>query len=483
MSITVKFHNFTKNIDSTMRPTGDGASFSCNLNSPSSVINPTISLTGMGNPSEYNYAYISDYNRYYWVKEWTYNAGVWTAFLSVDVLATYKDEISSSTQYVLRSSSQSNGFITDEMYPITDDIVIQTTQFSSKPFWQDLSNGEYVLGVIGAGSGVQMGAVTYYAMSPVAYMDFATRLFSEDEWIQLKKSQTVVVVPDGTGGGDVRTVEYDLNMSQLKTEFNPAQYIVSCKWFPFTPKAGGTGSSIKLGWWSINGGTENVNPIWQQSVTCTIPAHPQIARGYYLHMPPYSRYTLHFPPFGDIPLDGSYFVTDTTLTAKINVDLISGEGVLELSTPKAGVFMRMSAQIGVDISVGQLASQSFQQGINAVGQVVGAAASAVTGNISGAISGVGSAIGSASTHMLPQVTIAGSNGSRAPYGITPTLTSQFMKVVDEDNARLGRPLCKPLTLGSLSGYIMCARPDLDIPGTLAEQDQVITYLQGGFYLE
>ena len=56
-------------------------------------INRTKNLKG--NPSFYNYAYISDLgNRYYFIRDWTVSEGhLWTAHMEVDVLASWKASI------------------------------------------------------------------------------------------------------------------------------------------------------------------------------------------------------------------------------------------------------------------------------------------------------------------------------------------------------------------------------------------------------
>ena len=485
----VTFYTFSKASNSTKQPTGAGRTLSCTFLGAVSLTDPGIRIQTIEDPTAYNYAYIPDFNRYYFVTNWTIYHGQWTGTLKCDSFASFRDEIGESSQYILRCSAERNGFITDNLYPATDQITVQTAQFSGKPFWQDLVNGEYVVGIVGAGeNGMQMGAITYYAMSPIAFSMFAEQLFSEDAWLELEGDPVRIPVVEVAGDynnfkSSVSYQEVPASMATLKTEFNPAQYIVSCKWFPFVPTATGGGSSVKLGWWTINAGVESIAGVYEQSYTCTIPAHPQIARGYYLHMPPYSRYTLHFPPFGDIPLDGSYFVTDATLTATVRVDMISGEGALILSTPTGGQFLRTSAQIGVDISVGQLASQAITKGISSIGGVVGAVSDALTTDIGGAIKNAASAVGDAFSAMLPQVTVQGGNGSRAHYGMTPYLTSQFLTVVPEDPEHYGSPLCDIRQISAIPGFIMCGNPELEIPATLGEVNEILNGMRSGFFYE
>ena len=488
--IGVTFYTFEKHSNSTKQPSG-GTTYNCTLLQPCGVMSPQIQLEiGQSNPVDYNYAYIPDFNRYYFIRDWSWDRGIWTATMAVDVLASFKEDIGNSSQYVLRAAAESNGFITDTVYPGTATFTKQVTQLSGMPFWKDLVNGEYVLGVVGAGpSGMAMGASTYYAMSPPAFAEFAGQLFGEDNWLELEGDPITFRWPQVRGDAQSFTttleeVNIPVNFPMLKTMFNPAQYITSCMWFPFVPAEGSAASEIALGWWKIPAGVVSVSPTYEKTYTVSIPAHPQLARGYYLHMPPYSRYTLFFPPFGTIPLDGSYFVQDTVLTCTIRVDMVSGAGILELSVPSAGIIYRASAQIGVPVSTGQIASAGLAGAIvGGVSTVAGVVGSAFTGNVGQAIMNGVSGVGDTANGLMPQVTVRGANGSKAEYGTTPFLLSEFMQVVDNDMEHLGAPLCAVRQLSSLPGYQMIARPEIDSTCTAAENDQITEFLRGGYYYE
>lgn len=63
------------------------------LREQTNVIQPDILIT-MGNPTEYNYAYIPLFKRYYFIKDITsVRNGLWRLHLTVDTLETYKNEI------------------------------------------------------------------------------------------------------------------------------------------------------------------------------------------------------------------------------------------------------------------------------------------------------------------------------------------------------------------------------------------------------
>ena len=76
MAIAVNFYTFKKRMNSTMRPENafpavtPAATYYCILKAGCDVMSPVISLDyGIANnPTALNYAYIPDFNRYYFVK-------------------------------------------------------------------------------------------------------------------------------------------------------------------------------------------------------------------------------------------------------------------------------------------------------------------------------------------------------------------------------------------------------------------------------
>ena len=70
MSIAIRFYQFNKKENSTARPSSSGGtSYNCVLKDNCSIETPEIELNVK--PSDwYNYAYISDFDRYYHVTNW-----------------------------------------------------------------------------------------------------------------------------------------------------------------------------------------------------------------------------------------------------------------------------------------------------------------------------------------------------------------------------------------------------------------------------
>lgn len=68
-----------------------GEEINFTLKEDTNIINPVLKLGGYNGG---NYCYIPDFNRYYFIDNYNLNSqGIYELFLSVDVLATYKDDL------------------------------------------------------------------------------------------------------------------------------------------------------------------------------------------------------------------------------------------------------------------------------------------------------------------------------------------------------------------------------------------------------
>lgn len=71
----------------------NGVTLNGSLRNESSVINPTI-LIEIVNPSSYNYAFIPEFNRYYYITDMvSVRTNIWRVTMSVDVLMSYQAQI------------------------------------------------------------------------------------------------------------------------------------------------------------------------------------------------------------------------------------------------------------------------------------------------------------------------------------------------------------------------------------------------------
>lgn len=84
-----------------------GVTLSGELRNEANVVNPSIVIS-IKNPTIYNYAYIEDFKRYYFITDYiSLRTGIWQINLKSDVLMSFKDSILASS--VLINSTETTG--------------------------------------------------------------------------------------------------------------------------------------------------------------------------------------------------------------------------------------------------------------------------------------------------------------------------------------------------------------------------------------
>lgn len=441
---------FSKKENSTKRPSdSDATMVDCETNNDFDLLNPVFVFSfrgGSSNPTQYNYCYVDTFKRYYWITGWTFSNGQWIASCSVDALASWKTEIGRQSAYVLRSAAAFDGDIQDTLYPAKMDIVLDVSTAKS-PF--DLQ-GEYVVGTIADG-----GITNYAILTQEEFTNFSKAAFS-DAFYQ------------GVAAG----VDW-----MAKAAFDPMQYLRSVLYLPFPAGGGGRATAVKLGWWDtgIVGLFTRTGGAHSAHFTLHVPKHPQAGdRGAYLNCAPYASYMLDCRPWGRISLDPEDLKDVSSVTFDIQVDDITGEGVLT-TTIGGGRRVLAVAQVGQPVQLSQVKHNVGGAIVSAVGGV----ASAVAGNAIGAVVGIGNAVNS----VMGKVNTIGVNGSASQLYTPPQLSATFIKIVDENNADRGRPLCQVRRIDTLPGYQIHADPEMSLPCTQSEMVTISGYLTGGFLYE
>lgn len=459
------FYRFNKKKNSTKRPDG-GTRISIELKAPTDIINPTIRLNYSGSPHGFNYLYIPDFAKYYYVDSWRWMDGLWECDCTEDFLATWKSEIGDSTQYILRSSYTYNVNVGDSYYP-TRGGTVNYYAAGVNPFARTFDGGCYVVGLINSDSG-GVGAVHYYVMSQFNFNRFLSALMNDIDWLNISTEE--------------------ISAGLQKGLINPFQYVASCLWLPV--QAGTSGSKVsnlRYGWWTLS--QQSAAPLAQdstvyKSVEFALPKHPQAdERGKWLNNAPYTTYTLYMQPFGGIPIDTTMVYNQTKVTAGIYIDPITGNAVCRVTSGGA-TLTEVSGQVGVPIQLSQMATDyagATKTAANTIGGVIG---NIMSGNIGGLIAnGVSGVIDTTTQARIPQMQTSGANGSKLYSSLTPHIMAQCSLVVPENNAHWGRPLCDNRKISDIPGFVMCADPDISFSGTSIEQDGVRQYLTSGIYYE
>lgn len=116
------------------------------LRDESSIVDPVI-LIEKDSPIEANYAYIAEFNRYYYIKDITaVRTGLWRITMHTDVLKTFSEGILNSPCIVAKSSTRFNLYLNDSDYKCLQDDIVMTKTF---PNGFDISGSYYVITCLG----------------------------------------------------------------------------------------------------------------------------------------------------------------------------------------------------------------------------------------------------------------------------------------------------------------------------------------------
>lgn len=511
MALTVRFWTFSKRENATSIPANGAAAATYNnveLKDNCSVVNPALKILAAPtvNLTQWNYCYINAFNRYYYVSDWQWNLGVWTAELEVDVLASFRADIGRQNVYVLRAYQDSgrnllfDGNIVDSTYPCTAGAATFSAQAVNNPFagLYASNDGTYIVGIVSKNS----AGVSYYAFNFVGFRMFCTQLYNYSSgWLDI----------------DVTEISEDLQ----KALVNPFQYVVSAFYLPipvswFVNNSIGTfTTTIDFGWWSVTvsaGGRKlNAGTLYSFTTSLTIPKHPLAStRGAYMNLSPTSIYTLRYYPFGTFDIDSEAICNWNTLDLYTDIDICTGRGILTLavngkSNPIRTVESTISAPIptaainvdymslgskstavaGVAAAVGQLTSGSGKWYENVVDKAKGFIANVRAGNTAAIASGAKNAASNILSSVMAAKATAEITGQQGSYTLfdtqTLSLSGRFLPVAAEDLEHRGRPLCQNRTINTLWGFVLVADADINVPCTEREKAAIKSYMESGFY--
>ena len=456
---TIKLYNFTKKTNSTKLPTGTGDDFNCNIKTMSSLMSPTVELASDTSVLGYNYAYISEFSRYYFINDVTWNAGLWILSLTCDVLGTYKTTIGETTMYLLRASSNTDGYIQDSYWAIRG--TTTESKINAGPtIPASISSGYFILNVLGDGN---IPGMDSYQLTGTQFRNFINALYA---------------TANGYAWGD-------FTQGVINSWFNPEEKIVSCFWFPEAFLTSGT-STIKLGLWSSGVTANKLSTDWSFGLeSITVPKHPKASTyGQYLNLSPYTEHSVSIGMGNTVKIDSSLLINTSTATVNWYVDPLTGEAIVWGTTADTGEVAKELFKVTVPwgIPINLAVGKNNLEGV--LTSVVGAVAGAMTGV---ELSALGASLG-VSANFISSVTGSVSN--------TPSIAgfihhrkgihwlSRFFDVAARDVTNYGAPCCKNLKPSAVNGYMVAGKGDIDVPNaTAAERDAISGYLTTGFYYE
>lgn len=142
MAFTISLYKTASENNRVVKALTSGKEMSGELRNQTSVLNPSIRIESADNISTYNYAYIPEFGRYYYISDIiSVRTNCWIISLRCDVLMSYSAQIKALRPIIEREEvGQSAGLIDSDM-PININKKVQKYYFP-KGFTKDI---QYVL--------------------------------------------------------------------------------------------------------------------------------------------------------------------------------------------------------------------------------------------------------------------------------------------------------------------------------------------------
>lgn len=473
MALTLTIYQFAKKNNSTAQPPANAQSrqYSGLLIDDTNVVNPMIRLlyvTNTSYPVNYNYAYIQDLGRYYFIDSWKWTAEGWVASMTVDVLATYKTQIGAMNLYIERADNAYDGRIIDTFYPVMTEVGSNIGHVSwQSPFVPSVHQGCFVIGVVSANG--DYGSIAYYALSFSAMRNLCAALLNDN--ILAGFSST------------------DASLALQKAMIDPLSFIKSCVFIPMDPTAvGGTAENVKVWTWQpnvIGYRLDSANPSTAISAIINLSDHPQKAtRGVYMNGEPFTLNEIYIPTAGKIDLDTSITLNHPFLNIVSIFDPRTGEGRVRVyagtSLQDANYILgELPIFMGVPIQLSQVVADNITM---------------AAGTFAGYVNeftrklGLGDAFKSTGSGLInqPHPSSSGTQGSIANLFRNIDFQQIFYYAVAEDRAHNGRPYCQITTPAAIpnGGYMIAQHAEIEISTALSDEIRMLAdYLTGGFFYE
>lgn len=447
MNVTL-WNNFSKRKNSTKIPSTAGATATCVLKEDTSIMEPTIILNGFG-MFDYNYAYIQDFGRYYFITDIRTKGPNTEMSFTCDVLATYKAAITGSSQYIVRANTTLDPMIRDPLNPPICRTLIKYKQLATLA--NDIiqySGGSvvstYIVGVVNK-TGVDYCACTQAQLASILNLAF---------------------------GASITSQFYDMK-----------NCIVSLIRVPYAPPT----STKELCIGEINTGQQA--HVISDGILSTVIADALVPfasddhENYYSYVdfPPYTQGVIYLPFVGLVPLDMDIVASRRKVGVTLKLDPKTADMVYIVKADGNRILGTYAGNCGASLPiVGQT-----QNTLAMPTAMLTTAAGILSDNPMLAASG---AI-SAAMSQQRNTQINGSLSSFIGAELDPTIwietyTKQPVSwTLDNMKSSQGVLVMKQATVSSYSGYVQTQNAHVAITGSDKERNEVESLMNSGIFIE
>lgn len=439
----VVFSDFSKKRNSTKIPS-NGTSVCASLKDDTSTISPSFLV------KDFNSVNITELkwgNTYYFIDDKIYKSNnVCELICSLDLLATFKSQILSTTQYVEYSASNYDLDVLDARIGqhITPSIHInygkQTVLPNNTPILVFNTSSKEVNQNTGMG--------TWY-VSAIALSSVIDKI-------------TV----------DLSSINELQDLFKTFLSGASIQNVLRVTWLPFYPVSLGK-SNITVG--NLDTGISAYFPtssMVEVSMSIDIPW-----RGVgYLRSSAYNTLAIYLPFIGNIGLNVQEYIHSSSINVKYSIDIVDGSTLVEISGSDGSGLRSFTCKMGVDVPISSTS-------VNPIQSAFSLGSSISSGNFGGIV-------GSLQSMFIPNTDVLGSFQSRA---IEMTYKDDKPAIILQHYAPITTPQAiapnqggacfKEVELTSLSGFCQTKNATLDLPFFTSQTELLEHILDNGFYIE
>ena len=144
--MTIMLYNNASAVNAVNKELTHLASLTGTLREESSIIDPVITMAGIGEHlTSANYAYIEEFGRYYFINNVeSVRNGLWRVSMHVDVLYTYAEQIILNDAIIERNENEYDLKLNDGLFQTQ-----QNPRIAQYPFPGGFTNWNFVLAVAG----------------------------------------------------------------------------------------------------------------------------------------------------------------------------------------------------------------------------------------------------------------------------------------------------------------------------------------------
>lgn len=415
---------------------------------------------------DYVYAYIPDFDKYYFVSSPTILTDYHVQYdLVEDYLASRKTEVGSTVAHIVYSSTGYDVYKVDTRLPVKTTV---TTNHVSKSSGLD-ATGCYILSLITDKANGKTGAIGHYLMSESNLQNLVANL-------------------------------YDISIQSVIAEafYSPMDMIANCIWIPVS-YADASALCSAEDTISLNNSPINTSgrPVRGCQVTTPIKIFANVPVpipsnvGDFRDTQPYTSASLYLPGVGLTDININDFIGSENVNVYTKVDITNGDIIYFIYNDNNEILKTVSFNGAEPVPLAHISANS-KGALTGIGGAAAMLGAAMLGTGSPAsLLATGSLLAAGNTALSfnqRAVSIKGGYSGRSSFAETVFMLVIVKQNTEDPNnasyiARWGRPVGVTHAISNHSGYVQCEAASVAIAGDNTEREIINNYLNTGFFYE